>query len=75
MIMTVKELFLSVSFKQIAEVLARMSKYSLDLSIRNRLSGYKEAYDAICNLEPLGDGSEVFLTSADSISACSLLKC
>ena len=72
--MTVKELFLSVSFKQIAEAFARMPMYSSDSSVRNSLSGYKEAYDAICNLEPTGDGGEVTF-DVESENAVELLTC
>lgn len=68
--MTVKELFLSVSFKQIAEALAHMP----DPSIRNCLSGYKEAYDAICNLEPSSDGGEVTF-EVESEEAAEFLTC
>lgn len=72
--MTVKELFLSVSFKQIAEALVRMPTYSSDPSIRNSLSGYKEAYDAICNLEPSSDGGEVTF-EVESEDAAEFLTC
>lgn len=72
--MTVKELFLSVSFKQIVEAFARMPMYSSDSSVRNSLSGYKEAYDAICNLEPTGDGGEVTF-DVESENAVELLTC
>lgn len=55
--MTVKELFLCVSFKQIAEALSHT--HSSDPSVRDCLSGYKEAYDAICHLESSCEGGEV----------------
>lgn len=72
--MTVKELFLSVSFKQIAEAFARMPMYSSDSSVRNSLSGYKEAYDTICNLEPSGEGGEVTF-EVESEDAVEFLTC
>lgn len=53
--MTVKELFISVGFDDIAKAL---QNHRNDMSVRD-LSGYKEAFDIICNTEFEGDGGEV----------------
>ena len=54
--MTVKELFLKLTFDEVAEALQRT--HQTDKSI-NDIGSYKEAFDTLCNLEFNGDGGSV----------------
>ena len=54
--MTVQQLFNSMTFDEVLTALRNTHRN--DRSIQN-VAGYKEAYDALCNLKPEGGGGEV----------------